>query len=536
MTIKDMAERPAWEIALSLNKDRIASKESISDSFDLRSSELKRELGDDKYKQMAGMVAYVNSMMLDFDKAQKYSMIEHKKESLIELQENAMLYGRSDVVMKLDEHGRKKGIDGLIINHEDMQDFLTCHALPHFRVYRPDKREEYRMDDEVYSRLMSYIDMDEKEALVKALDILDSAGNDNLPRKLLFAKKLGDRDKIDRYGKEFYKRITAPRESIGRLLSERALLLNKGNISRIQEGDYNRAFPLASHIYLVDDGLEKMVWKENLKLYTDFSRFDGYNAEKERLEELDHPGIVKLRDTFREKDFEFLELEYAEGGSLDKYQSLQRWEALEIGMVLCDVLGYLHSKDVLYMDLKDKNIMYNRDKALREGTVKNSIKLLDFGMSQKVRGLNEDSVLTTLMSTPRYVTPETSAFRAYKSTDIFQLGVLLYEMVSDKHPFASEDITYQKGDEFRESELIQYGLAVRYGDYKGSGDRLDGLMQQMMSKDPSARPSLDYVRNSLKSEYDIVKSEKQEVRRWKKQEEHFISDDSRYSTRDISMS
>lgn len=534
MNIEQMLERPNWEIALSLNEGELASRTDIRESFEKRKDELKKGLGEERFKKIAGIIGYVNSMMLDFEYSLDYTLIEENKKSLVELQENSMLYGRSSVVKKLDEYGRKNNMSELIINSQDMQSFLVYHALPHFRLCRPDKEEVFYMDKNIYTDLMSMIKIDEKNSLKKALTILDKTNNENYARKYLFAKLLGDKKKEKEYGIQMYKRATAPRESIDRLLNERALLIEQCSIKRLQEGDYNRLFPLASHIYLVDGDLEKKVWKENVKLFTDFSRFDGYNAEKEILQELNHPNIIKLLGTFKEKDFEFMELELAPGISLNKYDKFERWESLEIGLVVCDIFEYLHSKDILYMDLKDTNLMYNRGKSLESNSVRDNLKLLDFGMSQKVKGLNDESVITTLMSTPRYVTPETTAFRAYKSTDTFQLGVLLYELLFQKHPFGSEDIEYQKGNEFRESELIQYGLAVKYGDYKPVNDNLNDLLSQMMNKDPAKRPDLVYVKNQLENEYKRFKpTQLEEVKEWNKLDELYILDDSRYCTTGI---
>ncbi|MBC8494517.1 hypothetical protein H8D36_00005, partial [archaeon] len=98
MNIEQMLERPNWEIALSLNEGELASRTDIRESFEKRKDELKKGLGEERFKKIAGIIGYVNSMMLDFEYSLDYTLIEENKKSLVELQENSMLYGRSSVV------------------------------------------------------------------------------------------------------------------------------------------------------------------------------------------------------------------------------------------------------------------------------------------------------------------------------------------------------------------------------------------------------------------------------------------------------
>ena len=211
--LEKIVKQAPWKIVLSLNlmASDIGSTYAINKNFDENEKNLKHMLGDEKFREVAGVVSYANSMMLDFESALKYALIENKTHSLLRLQENAILYGRSDVVCALDDYGRDSEIRELIIDRKDMQKFLVYHALPQVRLYKKPQelrglqegtapREEvqiqnqegstqeqgsigeycYAMDHEILSRLLSRIEMDPKQAIRTALELLERNGNENI--------------------------------------------------------------------------------------------------------------------------------------------------------------------------------------------------------------------------------------------------------------------------------------------------------------------------------------------------------------------
>jgi len=109
--------------------------------------------------------------------------------------------------------------------------------------------------------------------------------------------------------------------------------------------------------------------------------------------------------------------------------------------------------------------------------------------------------VTSLLSTPAYVPPEMAAgFTGCAASDIFQLGILLYELLSGNHPFATED--FSDDEEARESQLIRYALASLH-----NAPRLDGpglergplreLLAAMMDRAPHRRPTAVDVEAAL---------------------------------------
>ncbi|MGV8087383.1 MAG: protein kinase domain-containing protein [Candidatus Woesearchaeota archaeon] len=557
---KKIVDMEPWKIALKLNllESNDGSRYLINKMFDKYSSKLQSVLGENKFKELAGVVAYSNSMLLDFESALPYALIENNKNSLVELQENSILYGRSDVVLNLDALGRKDNISELIIDSSDMQRFLIYHALPQIRLcHKKEKPYSYKLDTVMLDSILDKISTDnnsinqnsinhtacnpvnkntDKKNLVNlALEMLDDKGNKNILRKLFFSKYAENGFLTEKYTKELKEQYLIPRNNIESLVKERAIFLNQGEVSRLQFGDENPVFPTASNIFLVNNNGEKKVWKEDLKLYTDFSRLDGYSSEKEILSDLNHTNIIKLLGTFSEKGIDFLELEYAKGKSLEEYVYISEREAIGITITLCDTLNYLHDNNIVYMDMKKKNIIYNRPKdifgtnilsnaknakilnntkkSITQSvmspsdsdydleTIAKNVKLLDFGMSQKKEYLDNNTTLTTLLSTPEYLSPELTGFRSQIATDTFQLGLLLHNLIYKKDAFVDSSLKLTEGDNYRESEIIMYGLSVKFGNYDKQNDSYGLLISKMLEKDPAKRPDLNYVKNELMNIY-----------------------------------
>lgn len=149
---------------------------------------------------------------------------------------------------------------------------------------------------------------------------------------------------------------------------------------------------------------------------------------------LQHPHIIEVFDYFRYGGSAYLVMEFVDGldlGTVIEHRApLPPKTAAGIARQVCAALVCAHGRGVIHRDIKPKNILISR-----EGLVK----LTDFGVAREVSGSN----LTTagvVIGTPYYMSPEqASGGMVTGSSDLFSLGILLYEMVTGRKPFTGGD-------------------------------------------------------------------------------------------------
>jgi serine/threonine-protein kinase len=172
-----------------------------------------------------------------------------------------------------------------------------------------------------------------------------------------------------------------------------------------------------------------------LQLESDVVFFERFNREEELLTRLDHPNIVKAVQV-ADKSRLYMALEWLEGATvrslIGKSGALPRQQALAIAQQTCEALAYLHGHGIVHRDLKPENLILGSD---------GRVKLLDFGIAldKASRRLTWAGFSSTL-GTPDYMAPEQIAGRRGDvRTDVYAVGVLLYEMLTGGLPFAGEN-------------------------------------------------------------------------------------------------
>jgi len=164
----------------------------------------------------------------------------------------------------------------------------------------------------------------------------------------------------------------------------------------------------------------------------DKALLEQFRREAKSAARLKHPYIINIHDVVSEGEKEYIVMEYVEGVTLKDYlenNKLSLNAVLEIGVRLADAVQHAHSKHIIHCDLKPQNILI--DKNLNP-------KIADFGIAKMVS--NQTMVYTsTVMGSVHYISPEQATGRQVTaSSDVYSLGVVLFEMLTGKVPFDGE--------------------------------------------------------------------------------------------------
>lgn len=158
-----------------------------------------------------------------------------------------------------------------------------------------------------------------------------------------------------------------------------------------------------------------------------------FETERQFLASLNHHNIIRLLDGGVSSDGDpYLIAEYVEGQTIDRHcddRKLDVAARIRIFLQVCDAVEYAHRNLIVHRDLKPGNILVNG-----EGTVK----LLDFGTASLMAGQADPTVTRVRACTPRYASPEQlRGEHLTTATDIYSLGVVLYELLTGAWPFGN---------------------------------------------------------------------------------------------------
>lgn len=193
-------------------------------------------------------------------------------------------------------------------------------------------------------------------------------------------------------------------------------------------------------VYLADD--TRLGRRVALKVLTpevaaDPDRMQRFVQEAKLASALTHPNVAYIHEIGQDGELWFLAMEYVDGSPLSariQEGALKVSEILQIGIQVADALDDAHSKGIVHRDIKPANLML---------TPRGHVKVLDFGLAKLEKALKntQDTQLLTsaglVLGTVEYMSPEQALGREVDHrTDIFSLGVVLYEMATGRLPFA----------------------------------------------------------------------------------------------------
>ena len=241
------------------------------------------------------------------------------------------------------------------------------------------------------------------------------------------------------------------------------------------EGSFGKAF-LCSRDSDEDLCVIKQIKVEDM---TKQEKDDVIN-ESTILSKLDHPNIIKFFEFFESKTpqqtFNIV-TEYADGGDLSekiKEQNktpFKESDILDYFTQICLALKHIHEKKIIHRDLKSGNVFL-----MKSGLVK----LGDFGIAKTFKNTMDKA--KTMVGTPYYLSPEIIQGKPYDNkSDIWSLGVLLYEMMTFKMPFEA-------------NTLPMLSMKIMRGNYTPPSSMYTKDLREIVSKclmvDPSRRPSI----------------------------------------------
>jgi serine/threonine protein kinase len=231
---------------------------------------------------------------------------------------------------------------------------------------------------------------------------------------------------------------------------------------------------------------------------------ERFFREAKLVSELSHPNIVRVVDFGQdhERDLLFLVMEMVRGvslGDLLEQGRLRANFALELAYQVCGALTEPHAAGIVHRDLKPDNLLLV---PVSDGTIQ--VKVLDFGIA---RALERNTRLTAtgmICGTPAYMAPEQSRNQGLDArTDLYALGVLLYEMLAGLPPFSGQSslqimLKHIQEEPARLRDILPPSALP---------EQLEDLVHDMMSKERDARPqSAHEVRKrieALRSKFDF---------------------------------
>jgi serine/threonine-protein kinase len=225
----------------------------------------------------------------------------------------------------------------------------------------------------------------------------------------------------------------------------------------------------------MDSVLERIVAVKTVNMALEREHADKYEArfyqEARAAGGLNHPNIVTVYDAGKAGDVVYMAMEYIEGVELrtliGEGRRLAVAQALSIAAQVAEGLAYAHERGVVHRDIKPANIMV---------VANGPVKITDFGIA-RMRASADLTQTGVMLGSPKYMSPEqVIGKRADHRSDLFSLGVILYEMLCGAGPFNGENVTalmYQ---------IVNFAPPAPSAINTGVPEMLDYIIAKMLAK------------------------------------------------------
>jgi serine/threonine protein kinase len=235
--------------------------------------------------------------------------------------------------------------------------------------------------------------------------------------------------------------------------------------------------------------------------------FDRFHREEEIGKLLNHPGIMKVFDDEKRSQV-YMVMEWVEGRLLRQILTEQKKlpieRAVKIALGICDALAYIHGRGIVHRDLKPENIMVDAE---------DRIKIIDFGIAGQTGARRLTfAKLSQVMGTPDYISPEqVKGKRGDARSDIYALGVMLYEMLAGRAPFQGPNPFAIMND-----RLLNNPVPPREID-PAISPQLQEIVYRALERDPKNRyATAREFAGDLEHQDQVGVAERPELRDWRK--------------------
>jgi eukaryotic-like serine/threonine-protein kinase len=208
---------------------------------------------------------------------------------------------------------------------------------------------------------------------------------------------------------------------------------------------------------------------------------ERFRREARAVAQLSHPNIVTVIDRGEDDGRQFIVFEYVEGDNLkeivEREGPLALDEVVTLGLEIARGLAFAHERGIVHRDVKPQNVLLNGD---------GHAKVTDFGIA---RSLDVEKGVTqtgTVLGTSDYIAPEQASGQVVnRSTDVYSLGVVLFELLTGTVPFRGESFVAVALQHVNEPPPSVLELRP------DTPPRLARLVDAALAKDPDERPSMD---------------------------------------------